>query len=998
MARYEYDEETERPPYAALKAVAWAAVALLWGLCALSLLSYDPADAPTHAVGVTNAEAKNWVGSIGAVIAYKAFLVVGPGVWIALVAVGVALGWTAASRKIDQPVIRLAGVLLMVAACSGLLAVGTTSFVTGYSARPEGPGGLLGVFLHNELVPRFASLGALLILAAVFWVGSVLAADRWALAVPKWTGEGLLRLLDLSKERFPGVPQMPAFPKLALSIPRLSLPVFSREATVRANDIDDDAPGSRRGRNTASPGRKRHAKRRGPVDDEDGELEEHIDETEGGFGGTKSIGTRRRSATEKLANAGGKYDHHHDEDGADAEDAPAAYVESKQDDKKDFDPDALREKMAQMPINFAPKVTATEVPRAPEVDLSGYKFPGLEMLEDPEGSFQTEMEFLVREQAAALESALQQYKIDGEVVNIDSGPVITLFEVRLAPGTKVARINAVDSDIARALKAPNIRVVANMAGKDTVGIEVPNLEKERVRMKELMSAEPEKVAKMKLPMFLGKDASGNPLVQDLNAMPHMLIAGTTGSGKSVTMNSIIMSFLYTKRPDELKLVLVDPKMVEMSQFKSIPHLMCPVVTEMAKAAAILEWAVTKMDERYELLAEAGVRDIASYNQLEWEEIKERIEPSTPEEEARIPRKLPYLVFIIDELADLMMTNKEVESHIVRIAQKARAVGMHLILATQRPSANVVTGLIKSNMPCRICMKVSSGMDSRIVLDAKGGELLLGHGDMLFLSPRSSELIRAQGTLVDDQEIRKSVKFLKDVSGQAFEPQLVQMRSGEAGGEGFGERDELFDNAVEVVLDTQRGSVSLLQRRLTIGYSRASRIIEEMERFGIIGGHKTAQAREVLISAEEWMAMQELARREAAQGDGEGSDDETPQSSTASPEAAAPFDTDEHHPVDEGEMRDADDTEASALVEEEKDVEDDEAEHEDGDEYEEVDEDGEWEEEEEDAEEEDDDQEVEYEYVDEDGNPCDEDGNPIEVAEYDDEEWEEADGEEDDDES
>ena len=246
-------------------------------------------------------------------------------------------------------------------------------------------------------------------------------------------------------------------------------------------------------------------------------------------------------------------------------------------------------------------------------------------------------------------------------------------------------------------------------------------------------------------------------------------------------------------------------------FRDIPHLMCPVVTEMGKAASILEWAVTKMDERYELLAEVGVRDLSSYNDLGWDEIKERMNPATPAEEARIPKKLPFIVFVIDELADLMMTNKEVEDHIVRIAQKARAVGIHLILATQRPQANVVTGLIKSNMPCRISFKVSSGMDSRIVLDQKGAELLLGHGDMMYISPRSSEIVRAQGTLVDDHEIRNSVKFLKTISKQSFEPSLVQIKT-----EGFEaenkERDPLFDKAVRVVLETRRGSVSLLQRR------------------------------------------------------------------------------------------------------------------------------------------------------------------------------------------
>jgi len=409
------------------------------------------------------------------------------------------------------------------------------------------------------------------------------------------------------------------------------------------------------------------------------------------------------------------------------------------------------------------------------------------------------------------------------------------------------------------LRAQNIRVVANMVGKDTVGVEVPNTKKEKVRLKELMTAFPEAPHRMKLPMWIAKDASGNPLVADLTTMPHMLIAGTTGSGKSVCINAIIMSFLYTKRPDELKLVLVDPKMVEMSMFKKIPHLMCPVVTEMVKATAILEWATGKMDERYELLAEAGVRDVSAYNRLSWEQLKEQFNPQTEAEEARIPKKLPYIVFVIDELADLIITAKEVEGFIVRLAQKARAIGIHLILATQRPQANVVTGLIKGNMPCRISFKVASGLDSRIVLDQKGAELLLGQGDMLYLSPRTSKLLRAQGTLVDDQEIRSTVRFLKQVALPSFEPQLVQLKT-QGLDAGDHERDPAFDEAVRIVLETRRGSVSLLQRRLAIGYSRASRLIEQMAIAGIIGDYKGSQAREVAMTLEEYEAL--LAQAEA----------------------------------------------------------------------------------------------------------------------------------------
>ena len=835
--------DPDRPTHGhALRQAALLVGVGLWLLVLASLLSHDPADAPSHAVGVTNAEASNWIGPLGAAVAHKALHVVGPGVWVAMLGVGAYLGLTLAGRAVNQRLLRGLGLLIMTATTSGLIAVATTRFVAGYDGPPEGPGGLLGVFIHEEMIRRFASAGTLLILGITFWIGALLAADQLVMALPRLAGEGVWRVTRTARHRWPSVQRIVA------ALPRFRVPSLAgigdalrRDIPQRENDLD--------GGRIELPPRKRKIKP--VVEDPDVVTVVEVeceDEHELTPGVPASAGMHPVETV-------------HDDPGPAEPDAPAAYVSS----KKQFDPDELRAKMAQMPINFAPKQDNIQAPPR-EMDLTGYQFPGMDLLEEPEGDFTEAMADVVREQGESLEMAMREYKIEGEVVGIDSGPVITLFEVRLAPGTKVARITAVDSDLARALKAPNIRIVPNMAGKDTVGIEVPNVQKERVRLKELMSADREKLEKMKLPMFLGKDASGNPLVQDLNAMPHMLIAGTTGSGKSVCMNSIIMSFLFTKRPDELKLVLVDPKMVEMSMFKSIPHLMCPVVTEMNKAAQILEWAVTKMDERYELLAEVGVRDIGSYNSLGWEEIKERLDVEDEMEAARIPKKLPYLVFVIDELADLMMTNKEVEGSIVRIAQKARAVGIHLILATQRPQANVVTGLIKSNMPSRVCMKVASGMDSRIVLDAKGGELLLGHGDMLFLSPRSSELVRAQGTLVDDSEIRKTVKFLKTVSQQAFEPQLVQIKDGGDASALDEERDPLFNDAVLVVLDTGRGSVSLLQRRLTIGYSRASRMIEQMEASGILGHHKTAQAREVLISPEEWEAMKEMLEADEAEAD------------------------------------------------------------------------------------------------------------------------------------
>ena len=438
-------------------------------------------------------------------------------------------------------------------------------------------------------------------------------------------------------------------------------------------------------------------------------------------------------------------------------------------------------------------------------------------------------------------------------------------------GIKVSQIVNLSNDMARALGAQAIRVVHPLPGKHTIGIEVPNSEKEKVRIKDLIQIAGNRPEKMHIPLFFGKDSSGEALVSDLTAMPHLLIAGTTGSGKSVCINSIITSILLTKRPDEVKLILVDPKMVEMAAFNNIPHLMCPIVTETKQAEQILEWATVKMDERYALLAEAGVKNIAGYNKLSIEELVERFKPGSPEEEAKIPKKLPYIVIIIDELADLMMTSgKEIEAFIVRLAQKSRAIGIHLVLATQRPQATVVTGLIKSNMPCRISFRVAARMDSRIVLDQNGAEALLGQGDMLFLQPGTSELIRAQGAFLDDNEVRGVVKHLAEVAEPQYHPELMQLNKIDPADM---PRDEMFDEAVRLVLESHRGSVSLLQRKLSVGYARASRIIEMMAAAGILGEYKGSQAREVLMTLKEYETLRAQMEKDAAAGFADMTDDD-----------------------------------------------------------------------------------------------------------------------------
>ena len=446
------------------------------------------------------------------------------------------------------------------------------------------------------------------------------------------------------------------------------------------------------------------------------------------------------------------------------------------------------------------------------------------------------------------------------MVEIQTGPVIAQFEVELEAGLRLSKITSLADDLAIALRVPSVRIVAPIPGKNTVGIEVPNSTRQIVRLREVIEEANGKAQKMRIPVYLGKDVSGNAMTVDLSTLPHLLIAGRTGTGKSVCLNSIITSMIMTRRPDEVRMLMIDPKMVELSPYKSLPHLMHPVVTDMKKAEAILAWAVDKMEERYHLLARAGVRHLAGYNQLGEEELMERIRPENDDERRQIPNHMPYIVIVADELADLMMTSaKEVETHIIRLAQKSRAVGIHLVLATQKPTVDVITGLIKSNLPARICFQVASRTDSRVVLDEMGADKLLGNGDMLFLWPGTSTLLRGQGTYLSDDEINRVIASVATTEPQ-FVKELVQLKPGATAAEGgggvkkFADRDELYEAAIDIVVREGRGSVSLLQRALGIGYGRAARLVDFMAEDGIVGQYNGSQAREVIISLEQWAEM------------------------------------------------------------------------------------------------------------------------------------------------
>lgn len=488
----------------------------------------------------------------------------------------------------------------------------------------------------------------------------------------------------------------------------------------------------------------------------------------------------------------------------------------------------------------------------------------IELLDEPTKRQDDQDEESLSRNREILEGTLAQFNIIAQVVGFEKGPAITMYELELAPGTKVSKVISLSDDLAIALKAPSIRVVAPLTGRSTVGIEVPNRSRMVVRLRELLEILQEgkiDLGDNAIPLPLGRDITGYPIFWDLSVMPHLLIAGTTGSGKSVCLNSLILSILFLRSRRDVKLLLVDPKLVEFSAFKDIPHLISPVVTDVKEAQAVLEWAVKKMDERYGLLARAGVKNVTEYNKLGEEGLKRMLGPSgSADPEAR---HLPHIVIIIDELADLMMVaSKKVEDSIIRLSQKSRAVGIHLIVSTQRPSVDVVTGLIKSNLPARISFHVASKVDSRTVLDQNGAEKLLGGGDMLFIPPGTTELLRVQGTYTSDGEVKRVVEFLKRQAPPEFSSELRQWKLQARREE---KEDPLYQEAVRVVLKARRCSEKFLQEELRVSYPQAVRLLDQMVEDGIIGEYKGLEHREVLLNLEDWEPQRQEGGKEKVRG-------------------------------------------------------------------------------------------------------------------------------------
>ncbi len=484
---------------------------------------------------------------------------------------------------------------------------------------------------------------------------------------------------------------------------------------------------------------------------------------------------------------------------------------------------------------------------------ANYKLPSTEMLTPPSPRSEMEETELL-ERARHLAEKCAEFNVSGQVKQISPGPVVTTFEFKPDPGVKYSRVTSLVDDLCLALKAESVRI-DRIPGKSTVGIEVPNSNREVIRLREVVESKKYSDSASKLTIAMGKTIDGSNYIADLTKMPHLLIAGATGAGKSVMLNGILVSLLYKASPDEVKMILVDPKRLELGLYADIPHLLTPIVTDPKRASYALKWAVSEMENRYKHLAAFGVRNIDQYNTEVCASFKGRVDDDNPDQ----PKPLPYIVVVIDELADLMMVSaRDVEESITRLAQMARAVGIHLVLATQRPSVDVITGLIKANFPSRISFRVSSKVDSRTIIDSNGAEQLLGQGDMLFLPPGTSRLLRVHGAFVDEKEIKRICDFVRSQANPAYDEKVVMSEKEVEGGEsGDMPRDEKYDDALRIVIQNGKASTSLLQRTLRIGYGRAASIIDMMHREGIVGPEDGSKPRQVLVKPDFLERLEQL---------------------------------------------------------------------------------------------------------------------------------------------
>ena len=811
---------------------------LLWLFLTASVLSYTPWDMPTSFAYSEHVKIGNLAGLSGALCAGTCSFFFGAGSYFLVLSSGIGilcywLNW------LTDIWLRTLGGFLMLVATSGFSAY----LISSSNGSPIGPGGCIGALIRFLLDQTFTPFGAYLSLSGLFCSGLILVIPTGLVRFLFWT-TGLARAVVWIVAPFLQriVAAQPYDYGRSLKFAPIAKPLTTFDSIRLSGNHEvisqkEDVPELTLGYISSI---RNHL----PSNNQSGQiiLPQEIQSNDRLVLHTSSSSTNQFQASERNS--------------------------------EPFD-----EKTRVTPPNsLLPDLQIQEVPSTKDVNekdsslspvdlavqnerIDGYKLPSINLLDQADPFDYEAFNAQIIERGHELERVCKTFHIEVKVVDIQTGPVLTLYELELKEGLRVQKLHQLEKDLEIGLKAQHVRIVSPIPGKNTVGVELPNQNRQTVRLREVLEACADQVDKMDIPIFLGKDVVGSPMAVDLAKLPHLLIAGRTGTGKSVCLNSIIMSILMTRSPKQCKLIMIDPKMVELSPYGKIPHLMHRVVVDMEKAEAILEWATEKMESRYRTFARVGARKLSEFNKMPLDVMRKRLDPCSEAEWLAFPKSMPSIVIIADEMADLIMTSgKEVERHIVRLAQKSRAVGIHLVLATQKPTVDVVTGLIKSNLPARISFAVATRTDSHVVLDSKGAEQLLGNGDMLFLQPGTSQTIRGQGAYVSDHEIDAVIEAI-----QVDEPQYeIEIKGSDEtqtpnASENEPEIDPVYAQAVDVVIGEGRASTSLLQRKLGIGYSRASRIIDMMANDGLISPFnpaKPSRARDILITMEQWRGKQD----------------------------------------------------------------------------------------------------------------------------------------------
>jgi len=814
-------------------AILFIAIGLLLALCLISAAFY-PNDPSWNAAGQT--ETQNWAGSIGANVAAMAFQSIGLAAFLLPLLLFAAAWRRFRTGSIHSPWTRLVGLVVLVIAAAALLSISHLRPLFDSSVQP---GGLLGAVVSQGLASGLNNVGATVLLVAIAATGLLLA-----------TNFSFVRLYEIIvnaiRTRFAFVGKLPERFQ-AWQLARAERIRLKKETKAAIKAEREAAKSTLRQTLNLTPAERVADFMREPT--APAAEPPAVIRTEA----TRTIVAPQAQATTAAASASAA--------GAGVGVAtPAATVVTGRSGRRsifpiaDIEEDESAEEMVKGASVLRVKAEQPGAGKLPfdaarRVNYSDYSLPPLEFLnEAPPHSEQADTELLSL--ATRLAEKCKEFNVTGQIKHICPGPVVTTYEFKPDPGVKYSRVVSLVDDLCLALKAESIRI-DRMPGKPHVGIEVPNPRRETIFLREVIESRPFRESGSKLTIALGKTIDGLNYVADLAKMPHLLIAGTTGSGKSVGVNALIVSILYRARPDEVKFILIDPKRLELGLYEDIPHLAAPIIVDPKLASRSLKWAVGEMERRYRDLAGWGVRNIDGYNT----EIMRRNLVKEYDEKGEPWKPLPYIVIIIDELADLMMTSgREVEESITRLAQMARAVGIHLVLATQRPSVDVITGLIKANFPSRISFRVSSKIDSRTIIDTNGAEQLLGRGDMLFLPPGTSRLIRVHGAYLDETEIGRIVAHIKAQGPPAYDETITQSDEDALGLETTGgEHDELFEEALRICVEMKRASTSVLQRRLRIGYGRAAAILDIMEREGLIGQADGSRPRPVLGRAYEMVA-------------------------------------------------------------------------------------------------------------------------------------------------